>query len=330
MKSIKETKVKGKKVLVRCDLDIAIAKSQNEGGDAEYRITDTFRLDTGLSTLKYLLNAGAELILIGHVDRPGGKVIDDLSSKHLKPYFNEKLGAGGYELLENLRFDPRERKKEMSLAEELVDGADIYVNECFASSHRDHTSFTLIPKLLPSFVGLRLEEEVNILSKVLKNPERPLVILIGGSKVETKLPVVNNFLKIADHILVGGKIGFEESLSGLEKVVTPVDNVNELDIGEKTRDEFLKILAKSKTVVWSGPLGKYEEEEYASGTNVIAEELASLEGFTIVGGGDTISALDELSLRDKMDFVSTGGGAMLEFLAGKKLPGLEALGYYGD
>lgn len=331
MKSVEQAIVKNKRVFVRCDIDIPIKDG---------RILDTFRLDHLLPTLNFLKSNNAKLILAGHMDRPGGKVVEKLSTKHLLPYFNEKLGEGRFELLENLRFDPRERssppnkpvgsemgKDREQFAGELANLADIYVNEAFANSHRDHASMTEVPKLLPGFAGFRLLKEVEILSKVLKSPNRPLMVLVAGVKIETKLPVIKNFLNVADKILVAGRIGCEKELKGMKGVTTQVDNINRFDIGPKTIKLFSETLASAKTIVWSGPVGKFEEKIYENGTRKIAKVIAGSPAEKIVGGGDTILALDKFGLRNKMSFISTGGGAMLEFLAGNRLPGLEALGY---
>ena len=325
MKLLKDATVTSDtRVLVRCDLDVPL-----KGG----KILNTFRLDHCIPTLNYLLDKGAEITLAGHMGRPKGVVVDALSTKTLKPYFEKKLINNKWELLENLRFDPRERSNDPTLAEILSSSADIYVNECFATSHRGHTSFVGVPSLLPAFAGFRLEEEVTTLGQCLNNPQRPLVAIIGGAKFETKIPAVQKFLSFCDYVLVGGKIARESQFLTWAKNIdssalhSAQDYAHDgLDIGPRTIADFLKVVSTAKTIIWGGPMGLYEQG-YTQGTEEVASAVANSSAFSVIGGGDTIAVGQTLNLLDDFDFVSTGGGAMLDFLANGNLPGLKVLGY---
>lgn len=334
LKTLKEAEVSGKRVLLRADLDVPI-----EDG----KVGEDYRLKALLPTLEFLIEEEARVLVIGHAGRPEGRPDPRLSLKPVADCltklldkeieFFSKPPAIGYQLsavsmLENLRFWPGEERNDPAFAKELASLADFYVNESFAASHRAHASTFGVPKHLPAYAGLRLEREVKELEGVLEDPARPLVFILGGAKTETKAPLVPAFAKVADRILLGGLLMFERSLEKISRVIFPVDAVETFDIGSESVKKFTKIIRDAKTVVWNGPLGKWEDPRYASGTRGIAEELASAVAKTIVGGGDTIAALSAFGLLDKMSYVSLGGGAMLEFLAGKKLPGLTALGYH--
>jgi len=322
MRTLKEANIhKDTRVLVRADLDVPIQDGQ---------IMEKYRLESGLPTLKYLLEKQAKIIIIGHLGRPDGKVVESLSTKHLIPYYNEHLGEGNYQLLENLRFDSREESNDPTFAKELASHAEIYVNECFSASHREHASITGVAHLLPSYAGMRLEKEVTALEKVLKDPVRPLVALVGGVKVDTKKPVISKFISVADMVLVGGKLGTNWNADIPDNMKIPRD-YGELgrDIGPRTIGIYTEILSRAKTVIWSGPMGNYEEEKFMHGTKEVAKAIIASNAFSVVGGGDTVAALQKINLADKFSFVSTGGGAMLDFLASGTLPGLEVLDYHG-
>lgn len=341
MKSVREAEVSGKRVILRADLDVPL---RQEAGGKRQEVADDTRLKALLPTLKYLLDRGAKVIVIGHLGRPKGKKDPNLSLEPVAEKLSElsdseiKLienleGAKdfkGIAMLENLRFWPEEEKDDSVFAKKLASFGDLYVNDAFAASHREHASIVGIPKHLPSYAGLRLQEEVKELGGVLENPERPLIFIIGGAKTETKKPLVPAFAKIADKVLLGGLLMLARELEGIPNVVFPIDAVDAYDIGPKTLEKYINILKSAKTVVWNGPLGVWEDNRYEVGTRAIAEELALLPGKTVVGGGDTIAALNAFGLASKMSYVSLGGGAMLEFLAGKKLPGLEALSCYTE
>ena len=332
MKSVKEADVSGKRVIVRVDFDVPIK---------DETILDGMRLDNSIPTLKYLLEKKANLFLISKMGRPQFRdpklslksVLNEVSKKlETEVKFKENLDEnipGDVILLENLRFWPEEEKGDVEFSKKLSSFGDIYVNECFATSHRTDTSIVEIPKILPSYAGLNLIREVTELKKVLENPERPLVSIIGGAKIKTKLPLINSLAKVSDIVLVGGKLMFELDKQNLaDNVVVALDNIDKKDVGPETVVEFKKILQFAGTIVWNGPMGIIEVDKYLEGTRLLAQFVAESRAYKIIGGGDTIIALDKFKLLDKMDYVSTGGGAMLDFLSGKKLPGLIALGYY--
>jgi phosphoglycerate kinase len=328
MRSLREAVVIDKKVLLWADLDVPI-----QGG----QVADDTRLKKGLATLQYLLDNGARVLLIGHLGRPVGKD-PALSLKPVALRLGQLLARtielkeeiapaeSGVAMLENIRFWEGEEKREEDFAKEVAGLGDLFVNDCFASSHHAGATMLYLPKKLPSYGGLSLEREVAELSKILKEPSHPLVAIIGGAKIETKLPVINHLAKVADSVLVGGKIMFEtENVSLPGNVVVAKDNIDGKDIGPQSIEDFSKIIAGASMVVWNGPMGVFEEAKYALGTKSIAQAIAKSSAYSIIGGGDSISALKRLSLIDKIDYVSSGGGAMLEFLAGNKLPGIEAL-----
>ena len=309
------------RVFVCCDLDVPIRNG---------RIDETYRLEAVLPTLLYLKQFTKNIIIAGHLGKPKGQVVPELSTQILKPFFDEHLGSGNYELMENLRFDPREETNDPEYARELASKADIYVNEIFSTSHRKHASIIGIPRLIPSFAGKRLILEVVTLKKAVENPKKPLVAIIGGAKVESKLPVINKFLRISDAVLIGGKLGMEWKQSIPDNMFMPKDYLEDnKDIGPETVKGFAAIIQTAKTIIWAGPMGAYEEEKYAGGTRSIAEAIVSSPAFKIAGGGDTLAALNKFGYLERFDFVSTGGGAMLEFIAKGTLPGLEALDYHG-
>jgi phosphoglycerate kinase len=332
MKSVKEADVSGKRVVVRCDFDVPVKNGQ---------IEDETRINNSLPTLKYLLGEGAKLFLLSKMGRPKFRdpdlslrvVVENVAQKLGKEVvFKEDLNEGSpgdAVLLENLRFWPEEEKGDLEFSKKLALFGDLYVNECFAASHRSDASFVGVPKFLPAFAGLNLVREVTELRKILEDPKRPLIAIIGGAKLETKLPAINNLAKISEKVLVGGRLMFEVGEQVLpQNVVVAPDDVDQKDIGLKSIGSFESIMKSARTIVWNGPMGVFEEEAYMQGSKEVAEVMSEANAYKVVGGGDTIAVLEKLGLLDKMDYVSTGGGAMLEFLAGKKLPGLAALGYY--
>lgn len=329
-----------KRVFLRLDLDVP---------RSEHGFTDTTRIDAGFPTLESLLEDGCEVIIGSHLGRPSGYE-EHLSLRGIGMALSSKLNSssdfkedetGGFKnfvlsskvkLLENLRFYKEEELNDVSFSQKLASLADVYVNEAFAVSHRNHASVAGVPKFLPHFAGLRLQKEVEELEKVIENPLRPLIVVIGGAKIETKLPLVNKMLEVADKVLVGGEIAeeigqFEEpNPKLLVAEVTPEGT----DITENSVNAFSEQIKTAKTVVWNGPMGQISQELNKSllseeGTRKVAEIISSSSAHTIVGGGDTIGFLNKHGLLHNYSFVSTGGGAMLSFLSGEKLPGLEAL-----
>lgn len=378
MQVLSQANVSGKYVLVRGDLDVPLKKQGVKSKKQNWKVADDFRLRAMLPTLRWLVQHRAKVILIGHLGRPHGRLLPELTlapiAQHLPllgiPVYYQALNhvkmTNAWEkkhppaevapasfaqydnhryhydqeairnffrendpdeilLLENLRFDQREEENQDAFAQELAHLSDIYVNECFATSHRPHASFVGVPKYLPSFSGFRLNQEVEVLSKVFKNPRRPLVFVVGGRKTETKIPLVKKIAPWADAVLLGGKLMFTKELEGVPHVRFPVNGTRIDDIGPKTITLFTEILRKAQTVVWNGPLGRYEDEQYLKGTAKIAQTIISSKAQSVVGGGETIAALDKLGLRDQMGWISTGGGALLQFLAEGTLPGLKAL-----
>lgn len=320
MMSIKDAQLtKSTRVLVRADLDVPI-----ENG----KIVNTFRIDQCLPTLKYIIDSGAKLTIATKLGSPKGTVVPELSTMQLIPYLNEKLGEGNFELLENTRFDPREEEGSSEYAQELANFADIYINECFATSHRKDATIVELPRLLKSYAGLRLTQEVETLEKVLKAPKKPLVGIVGGAKIESKKPTIDKFLELGAHVLVGGKLGLDWQGDVPEFLHIPSDYARDRkDIGEETINTYTNIVTQARTIIWAGPLGYYEEDEFMHGTATVGKAVVDSDAYSIVGGGDSIAALSKASLLDKFDFVSTGGGAMLQFLVKGNLPGLEVLGY---
>ncbi|MFZ2664101.1 MAG: phosphoglycerate kinase [Patescibacteria group bacterium] len=322
MQSLTSASIKqGTRVFVRCDIDVPMEKGV---------IGETYRLDNLLETLKYVIEKGEIPLIAGHIGKPEGIFKEELSTKHLIPYFDEKLGKGTYKILENLRFDPREEQNDDNFAKELASKAEIYINESFATSHREHTSIVGITRYLPSYAGFRLQKEIETLNKIVTNPEKPLIIIIGGVKLESKLPVIEKFIQRADYILLNSILSANWSKEIPQNLILSDNNsIEPKDINTETIEKYKQILNNAKTILWAGPLGMYEKEEYITGTREIANKIVELTQekgtFSVIGGGDTIAAVNKLGILDKFSFVSTGGGAMLQYLAEGTLPGIKAL-----
>jgi len=326
----------GKKVLVRCDFDVPV-----ENGI----IVDDSRIKECLPTIQYLLEQNAsEVILLGHLGRPEGKAVEEFSLKPVAERLNKLLNLqfqvsnfqlGNFSafkikvnvyLLENLRFDKGEEENDEGFARELAGLGDFYVNEAFAVSHREHASIVGVPKFLPHCTGLHFTSEVENLSRVLEKPEKPLVFVIGGAKPETKLVYIEDFSRIVNTVLAGGILVRErDRVRVRENIIFANLTDDGFDINEESIKEFADIIKNAGTIVWNGPMGKYEVPEGQEGTRRVGEAIANSFAFKVVGGGDTITALKKFNLIDKMDYVSTGGGAMLEFLAKGTLPGIKVL-----
>lgn len=322
MKSLSEAPIKsGTKVFVRCDIDVPI-----ENGN----IAETFRLDSLLETLRFIIEKGGIPIIAGHIGKPEGKLDKKLSTKHLLSYFNEKLGENKFEMLENLRFDPREEQNDPEFAMELASKAEIYVNESFATCHREHASIVELPKILPSYAGFRLQKEIEALDMIIKTPEKPLIVIIGGAKLESKMPVIGKLLTAADFVLLSSFLSANWSKEIPQNLIISHNiDLESKDTDSETIDNFKKYIQNARTVLWAGPLGMYENEEFIVGTREIAKEISELTqnngAYSVIGGGDTINAVNKLGLLNKFSFVSTGGGAMLQYLAEGDLPGIAAL-----
>lgn len=348
MKTLKDFDLREKRILVRCDFNVPL--------DDQGNILDDFRVKETLPTIEYLIKERAMIILMSHLGRPKGEVQDNLRLEPVRKKLSQLLGLeikmapdctggevekmvkemkpGEIVLLENLRFRKEEEENDENFSRELAKLAKIYINDAFAVCHRAHASVVGVAKLLPSGIGFLLEKEITILKKMMENPEKPLIAIIGGKKVETKARVINKISEVADFILISGLIKKEIEtkgtiLSHVEKIVKPVDEYGEgRDIGPKTIEIFKEKIKAAKTVFWSGPFGKIEEEEFARGTKEIAEAIIESGVFSIVGGGETVDFIGNLGLISKFNHVSTGGGAMLSFLAGEELPGLEVLKWH--
>ena len=345
IKTIRDFEFKNKRVLVRCDFDVPL----NEKGE----ILDDFRIRQAISTIKYLINEKAKVILMGHLGRPDGKALEELRLTPIQNKLMEELdvsitktqdcigeeiekrtremAGGDVLLLENLRFHIGEQENDDNFSRELSKLGDIYINNAFANSHRNHASMTGVPKYLPSAAGLTLEKEIKSLSSLTENPRKPLVAIIGGKKVETtKLKLINKFSEKGNWVLIGDlvKKALKEKNVELEhpqQIIEPVDEVQGKDIGPKTINIFKEKITKAKTIFWNGPLGLVEKEEFSRGTEELLKAISESKAFSVVGGGDTTKVVFRLGLTDKFNHVSTGGGAMLAYLAGEKLPGIEAL-----
>lgn len=340
--------LQGKTILLRADVDVEIEHAMPAGRQG--KVTDDTRLMSSLQTINYIIQHGGKIVIIGHLGRPNGGDNSRFSLLSVAKWFAKehhvqetKLGDfpgfiinDNVTLLENIRFFKEEEENDHEFTKKLAALGNIYVNESFATSHRCHASMCGLAKLLPSYAGLHLEKEVETLTKIMKDPKRPLVVLIGGAKLETKLPMVERMHHIADYVLVGGKIAGEnkvlikvqhEKISGKKSVVLVADNTPDgTDITEKDTENFIQILNLAETIVWNGPVGKMGDKKTEKNSLKIAHAISNSKAYSVVGGGDTLTLLKENNLLDKFDFVSTGGGAMLEFLAGKKLPGIIPLG----
>ena len=390
-KTVKDIDVKGKKVLLRCDFNVPMAK------DGSGVITDDKRIRAALPTIQYLLDQGAAVIACSHMGKPKGQVVPELSLKPVAARLSELLGKqvimaadvvgpdaqskaaalqpGQIMLLENTRFEAGETKNDPALAKAMADMAQIYVSDAFGAVHRAHASTAGVAAYLPAVSGFLISKELEIMGNALANPKRPLVAILGGAKVSSKIGVINNLLDIADTIIVGGgmtytfikamggKVGtslleadwldyckemMEKAKAKGVKLLLPVDTLCAaefsadakpelvdtmdipddrmgMDIGPRTIEEFSNAVKDAGTVIWNGPMGVFEFPAFAEGTRAMAKALADTDAITIVGGGDSAAAVSQLGFADKMTHISTGGGASLEFLEGKELPGVACL-----
>ena len=385
LRTLDHLDVEGKRVLLRVDFNVPMEGS---------RIVDDSRIQQSLPTFRELLRRGAAVVVATHIDRPGGKVDPALSVRATADRLAELLGmavevapdvrgaqttamahrltSGEVLMLENVRFEPGEESNDPAFAAHLAALADCYVNDAFGTAHRAHASTEGVAHLLPSAAGLLMQREVEFLGRVLTDPAPPLVAIVGGAKISTKIGVMESLLPRVSRLLVGGAMACtmlkargasvgaskveEDQLetargllaAGGDKLLLPVDAVVAdgfaadaatkvvdadsipdswmvLDVGPRTVDAFAAVIASAGTVVWNGPLGVYEMEPFRRGTEAVAEALAGSKAVSIVGGGDLAAALANLGLDQAITHISTGGGATLEFLEGKQLPGIKAL-----
>ncbi len=392
-KSIKDIAVAGKKVLVRCDFNVPL----NEN----LEITDETRIDGALPTIKYLVDNNAKVILCSHLGKPKGEAIPKFSLAPVAKKLSEKLGKeivfaadanvvgdnakaavaamkdGDVVLLENTRYRAEETKNIETFSKDLASLAEVFVNDAFGTAHRAHCSTVGVTDYIEGdcVCGFLIEKEIEFLGNAVNNPVRPCVAILGGSKVSSKISVINNLLEKVDTLIIGGGMAYTFMKAAGEEVgdslleadyldyanemvqkakdkgvelLLPIDTVvatdfandaehktvarggieagwQGLDIGEKTIELYSDAVKKAKTVVWNGPMGVFEMPTFAKGTNAIAKVLAEIDATTIIGGGDSVAAVNQAGLGEKMSHISTGGGASLEFLEGKELPGIVAL-----
>lgn len=310
--SLQKIDIDEKKVLVRADLDFELDDTQN------------LRYQSLVPTLDFLLGKASKIILMGKKGAPKGKYDENLSLKGYSKLF-EKWNA---EVLENLRFDPREEANNEEFAKELAEKGDVYINESFAVSHREHASIVSVPKYLPHAAGLHFVKEVENLSRVFQEPKKPVIVVISGIK-QNKITYIDGFKKFADKILIGGRLPeYIHDASPLRKdpkvIVAGLIQDRE-DITIHSIEAFETEIKNAGTIVVSGPLGKFEDEGHRQGTKRVFEAVANSDAFKVVGGGDSEEAVSLLGLREKFDWLSVGGGAMLEFLTSGTLPGIQAL-----
>lgn len=325
-----------KAVLVRIDCDVDL---RQENG--QLVVDEPFRLKQTLPTLKFLKKAGAKkTIMIGHLGRPGGQPDPKLSLAPVANWFSQNYmdcdllsfnnraieQLSNFCLFNNLRFHPGERDNNGKFTQDLVSLADVYINEAFGSSHRSHASITGIPQHLPSFLGLNFEGEIENLMKIKKTAERPLVIVLGGSK-KGKIDYVPFLADLADTLLIGGKLPLlikDQSIINHQSLIIADLSANHRDLSQEDIGKFKDAIQQAASIFMVGPLGVYEEEENRNGTTEIAQTISKSSVFKLAAGGDTHRVLSWLNIWDKFDFVSTGGGAALQFLRDETLPGIEA------
>jgi phosphoglycerate kinase len=340
-RSVESADVEGKVVLVRADLNVPL-----EDG----RVADDTRIRASLPTLRLLLDRGAaDVRVCSHLGRPKGRD-EKYSLAPVTGALKSLLPDDRVHVLENTRFDPRETANDESYARELAEGCDLYVNDAFGSAHRAHASTEGVARLLPAYAGLLLLDELEHLGRLLGDVARPFVIISGGAKVEDKIGVLENLGSRADAVLIGGKMAEDvrsENPFSFEAVlpvdvvaadafdadaateVVPFDALPEgrlgLDIGPRTRAEFASQIARAQTVFWNGPMGVFEWPRFAEGSFAVARALAESDGYTVVGGGDSVRAVHDAGVAGRISWISTGGGASLELLEGRELPGVAAI-----
>ena len=387
---IEDLELKGKRVLIRVDFNVPL--------DDKQKVTDDTRIRASLPTIKYVLENGGKAILMSHLGRPKGEIVETMRLKPAGDVLANLLGEsvkiltecigksvqdtvmgmcnGDILLLENLRFHKEETKNDPEFAKQLASLGEVYINDAFGTAHRAHASTEGVTKYFDQAAcGYLLKKEIDYLGKAVQSPERPYIAIIGGAKISGKIDVINNLLSKVDSLLIGGgmtytfykAMGYEIGTSIVEPdrvamakdilktvkeknidLVLPTDVIiaddikpdavtktvksTEIpadkmgaDIGDESIKVFKEKITKAKMVVWNGPVGVFELEPFAKGTNEIAKTLAASDAISIVGGGDSVAAINKFKLADKITHISTGGGASLEFLEGKKLPGIEAL-----
>lgn len=371
MRSIKELKnIKGKVVIVRVDFNVPMKDG---------KVEDDFRIKKALPTINFLQKKGAKVVLITHLGKGGetlapvakvlnkyvkAKFVPEIISENVSKIISEMKNSEII-MLENLRNDTGEQSANKFFAMNLAKLADIYINEAFSVSHRSDASITILPKIMPSYAGLQIQEEIKNLSKATQNPKQPFLFILGGAKFSTKIPLIKKYLKLADYIFIGGALlndfikakGFEigkslvdENNYGIDKIIknkkiiipdyvvvrntegkliqkTIADIYKDdtiLDVGNESIKLLEPIIKKSKLILWNGPLGKYEDGG-SKATKEVLKIISKTKAESIIGGGDTVELINEMKMEKEFSFVSTGGGATLDFLANGTLPGIKAL-----
>jgi phosphoglycerate kinase len=388
-RTVRDVDVAGKTVLVRVDFNVPL--------DKQGHVTDSTRIEASLPTIRYLLERNAKVVLMSHLGRPDGKVVESMRMAPVARELERLLGQpvrtapdcvgpeverlvrdlqpGELLLLENLRFHPEEEANDPGFAKQLATLGDLYVNDAFGTAHRAHASTEGVAHYLPAVAGFLMQKELDALGRIVENPEHPFAAIIGGAKVSTKIKVLQNLLTKVDTLIIGGGMantflkakGYDVGASLLEpdkvdvawdlmqqaqdrgvQLGLPVDvvaaqhfepdsptvvvEVNQIpegwtivDIGPRTVEEFRALLLPAKTIFWNGPMGVFEMPRFAAGTRAIAEILAKSGAVTVVGGGDSVAAVEQMGYAERMSHISTGGGASLELIEGKTLPGVAAL-----
>lgn len=388
-KTVEDCDVRGKRVLLRVDFNVPLDKESGA-------ITNDERIRAALPTIRYLLDKDARLIIMSHLGRPKGQVVDSLRLDPVAARLSELLGQpvakvddcigpvaetavaalqpGEALLLENVRFHPEEEKNNHEFIKQLAALGDIFVNDAFGTAHRAHASTEGIGHFLPAVAGFLMKKEISALARAGKRPVRPYVAIIGGAKISDKILVIEELMKIADQLIIGGGMantflaaqGYDmqaslveadkietakallakqaesgktfllpqdvvvgKSLEDAQGEVKAVDALDPgdmaLDIGPATRAAYVAALTDAKTIFWNGPMGVFEKDAFAAGTNALAQGVADSSAYTIIGGGDSVAAVEKAGLGDQIDHISTGGGASLVFLEGRMLPGLAVL-----
>ncbi|MBD3238801.1 MAG: phosphoglycerate kinase [Candidatus Moranbacteria bacterium] len=344
-------------VILRVDFNCPIEKDQ---------VLDSFRIDQTLKTFAYLLNAGVnKIVVITHLGRPQGAYDLNYSIKPVVNYFKQSIHKIGFPdqvelidyqesiqenlsqaqastsrivFLENIRFWKQEKQPSLEFAKLIANLGFVFINDAFGASHRNHVSVATLGHYLPAYAGLLVKQEIDQIQYILENPERPALAIVGGAKLETKIPVLKLLVRKYDQVLVGGliaveiqknpaKLKQELNASQIKKIILPqgYSDQSQKDIDSETIQLFCDYIEKAKTILWNGPMGKFEEKPYDQGSLTVAKAVAQSKAYKIAGGGETNDLLDQAQVFQQMDFVSTGGGAMLEYISGSKLPGLEIL-----
>ena len=350
---VRDFDLRGKTVLLRTDYDVpmktknlAVGRQERGGKKQTWLVADETRIEDSLKTIKLLLAKEARVVILAHLGRPGGEFVPELSlgpvSKTLSRLMEKKVPLVQHKdltklppkkeivVLENLRFDPGEEdkneRKRRAFARQLAKSGDFYVNDAFGTCHRVNTSIVDLPSFLPHAAGLDLLEEVRILSFIREKPKRPVVVILGGVK-KTKLKSVNDLLSWVDLVLIGGKLAEYPEAKKLKdhRREMAVLNRSGEDITIESAEKFVDRVRNAGTIIWTGPLGEVENPKFEKGTMIFAEAMAESKAFTVIGGGDIEAVLTRFRVVDRMDYVSSGGGAMLAFFARGDLPGLKAL-----